>query len=179
MKRLGLSKSSYYYQEAVPKQPDKYSDIRNRIRQLFCENKQRYGYRRIYGLLKREGCTVSEKVIRRIMREERLAVTRKRRRKYNSYQGEISPYVPSKIERDFHADTPNQKWLTDMTEFALPARKVYLSVLVDCFPVGQSVLPLILCLLTQCWIRQSPICRKENARSSIQTEAATIGGLVG
>ena len=55
LKRLGLSKSSYYYQEAVKKQPDKYSDIRNRIRQLFCENKQRYGYRRIYGLLKREG----------------------------------------------------------------------------------------------------------------------------
>ena len=47
LKRLGLSKSSYYYQEAAQKQPDKYSDIRNRIRQLFCENKQRYGYRRI------------------------------------------------------------------------------------------------------------------------------------
>lgn len=31
LKRLGLSKSSYYYQEAVKKKPDKYSDIRNRI----------------------------------------------------------------------------------------------------------------------------------------------------
>lgn len=133
LKRLGLSKSSYYYQEAAQKQPDKYSDIRTRIRQLFWENKQRYGYRRIYGLLKREGCTVSEKVVRRIMREERLAVLCKRRRKYNSYQGEISPSVPNKIERDFHADKPNQKWLTDITEFALPAGKVYLSVLVDCF----------------------------------------------
>lgn len=133
LKRLGLSKSSYYYQEAAPKQPGKYSDIRTRIRQLFWENKQRYGYRRIYGLLKREGCTVSEKVVRRIMREERLTVLCKRRRKYNSYQGEISPSVPNKIERDFHADKPNQKWLTDITEFALPAGKVYLSVLVDCF----------------------------------------------
>ena len=133
LKRLGLSKSSYYYQEAAQKQPDKYSDIRTRIRQLFLENKQRYGYRRIYGLLKREGCTVSEKVVRRIMREERLTVLCKRRRKYNSYQGEISPSVPNKIERDFHADKPNQKWLTDITEFALPAGKVYLSVLVDCF----------------------------------------------
>lgn len=70
-----------------------------------------------------------------------------------------------------------------MTEFALPAGKVYLSVLVDCFdgllPSWTISTPPILCLLTQCWIRQSPICRKENARSSIQTEAATIGGLVG
>ena len=67
------------------------------------------------------------------MREEDLVVSGKRRRKYSSYQGEISPSVPNKIERDFHADKPNQKWLTDITEFALPARKVYLSALVDCF----------------------------------------------
>lgn len=179
LKWLGLPKSSYYYQEAVQKKPDKYSDIRNQIRQLFHENKQRYGYRRIYGLLKREECTISEKVIHQIMREEGLIAICKRCRKYNSYQGEISPDVPNKIERDFHADKPNQKWLTDITEFALPAGKVYLSVLVDCFLAGQSVLPLILCLLTQCSTRQSPICRKEIVRSSIQTEAATIGGLVG
>ena len=83
--------------------------------------------------LTKNRCTVSEKVVRRIMREERLTVLCKRRRKYNSYQGEISPSVPNKIERDFHADKPNQKWLTDITEFALPAGKVYLSVLVDCF----------------------------------------------
>ena len=133
LKRLGLSKSSYYYQEAIKKKPNKYSDIRNRILHLFHENKQRYGYRRIYGLLKREECTISEKVVRQIMREEGLIVICKRRRKYHSYQGEISPAVPNKIERDFHADKPNQKWLTDITEFALPAGKVYLSVLVDCF----------------------------------------------
>ena len=133
LEHLELSKSSYYYQETVKKQPNKYSDIRNRICRLFHENKQRYGYRRIYGLLKREKLTVSEKVIRQIMREEGLIVIYKRRRKYNSYQGEISPSVPNKIERDFHADKPNQKWLTDITEFALPAGKVYLSVLVDCF----------------------------------------------
>ena len=122
LKWLELSKSSYYYQEAVKKRPDKYKDIRNRIRQLFCENKQRYGYRRIYGLLKREKLTVSEKVVRQIMREEGLIVICKRRRKYNSYRGEISPSVPNKIERNFHADKPNQKWLTDITEFALPEK---------------------------------------------------------
>lgn len=115
------------------KKPDKYNDIRVRIRLLFKENKQRYGYRRIYGLLKREKRTVSEKVVRQIMREEGLIVICKRRRKYNSYQGEISPSVPNRIERNFQADKPNQKWLTDITEFALPAGKVYLSVLVDCF----------------------------------------------
>ena len=133
LKQLELSKSSYYYQESAMRKPDKYADLRTKIRLFFNENKQRYGYRRIYGLLKREHITVSEKVVRQIMKEESLTVICKRRRKYNSYQGEISPSVPNKIKRDFHADKPNQKWLTDITEFALPAGKVYLSVLVDCF----------------------------------------------
>ena len=69
----------------------------------------------------------------RIMVEEGLIVKVKRRRKYNSYQGEISPSVPNRIGRDFHAGKPNEKWLTDITEFAIPAGKVYLSLIVDCF----------------------------------------------
>jgi putative transposase len=41
--------------------------------------------------------------------------------------------VPNRINRDFHAGKPNEKWLTDITEFAIPAGKVYLSLIVDCF----------------------------------------------
>ena len=47
--------------------------------------------------------------------------------------GEISPAVDNIINRDFHADQPNQKWLTDITEFHIPAGKVYLSPIIDCF----------------------------------------------
>lgn len=133
LERLGLSKSSYYYQETAMRREDKYDGVRRQISELFYENKCRYGYRRIYGLLKREGIVLSEKVVRRIMREDGLSVKTKRRRKYNSYQGEDSPAVPNIIQRDFHADRPNEKWLTDITEFAIPAGKVYLLPIVDCF----------------------------------------------
>ena len=37
------------------------------------------------------------------------------------------------IKRDFHVDSPNSKWLTDITEFAIPAGKLYLSPVIDCF----------------------------------------------
>lgn len=37
------------------------------------------------------------------------------------------------LNRDFGATAPNQKWLTDISEFQLPAGKVYLSPIVDCF----------------------------------------------
>ena len=133
LKRLKLPKSSYYYQATALKKQDKYSGIRKRISALFHENNGRYGYRRIHALLSREGTVISEKVVRRIMTEEGLVVRVKSRRKYNSYQGEISPSVPNAVNRDFHAEKPNEKWLTDITEFAIPAGKVYLSPIVDCF----------------------------------------------
>jgi len=68
--KLGLPKSSYYYQEAKRQRQDKYSNIRKKIFALFYENSGRYGYRRIHALLIREGITVSEKVVRRLMAEE-------------------------------------------------------------------------------------------------------------
>ena len=37
------------------------------------------------------------------------------------------------VDRNFHADEPNKKWLTDITEFQLPAGKAYLSPIIDCF----------------------------------------------
>lgn len=52
---------------------------------------------------------------------------------YGSYLGEISPAPESLLNRDFQAATPNEKWLTDITEFQIPAGKVYLSPVIDCF----------------------------------------------
>ena len=83
--------------------------------------------------LQRIGISISEKIIRRIMEEEGLSISRSRRRAYSSYRGEISPEVDNVVARDFHADAPNTKWLTDITEFQIPAGKAYLSPLIDCF----------------------------------------------
>lgn len=50
--------------------------------------------------------------------------------------------VPNLLERDFHANAPNEKWLTGITEFHIPAGKVYLSPIIDCFdglPVAWTI----------------------------------------
>ena len=130
---LGMARSSYYYQKAALAKPDKYTLYRTKIKSLFLENREVYGYRRIHLALKREGITISEKIVRQIMREENLVVSLPKRRKYNSYLGEITPEVENIISRDFYADKPNEKWLTDITEFALPCGKLYLSPIIDCF----------------------------------------------
>ena len=142
LKKLNLAKSSYYYQEKNIYAEDKYSNLHKRIIQLFHENRDIFGYRRIHMLLHREGIKVSEKVVRRIMKQEKLIIRRKRRQKYNSYKGEITPAVENVIDRDFHATKPNQKWLTDITEFSIKAGKIYLSPIIDCLdgmPVSWTI----------------------------------------
>lgn len=137
-----LAKSSYFYQQEVMKQPNKYCALREMIVRIFQDSRETYGYRRVNAVLHRDSIVVSEKVVRRIMKEEGLKVFMVKKRKYNSYKGEISPAVPNLINRDFHADRPNQKWLTDITEFHIPAGKIYLSPMIDCFdglPVAWSI----------------------------------------
>jgi transposase-like protein len=133
LKGLGLSRSSYYYQLWAQSLEGKYKALKSHIVELFGVNNHCYGYRRIHGLLAQEGTKVSEKVVRMLMEEACLVAQPKRKRKYSSYQGEITPAPENLLERNFHADTPNEKWLTDITEFHIPAGKAYLSPVVDCF----------------------------------------------
>lgn len=125
---FSISKSSYCYCRNALRN-DRHADLRPWLRRLFEENNGRYGYGRINCLLHRDGIIVSEKVVRRLMKEEGLAVVFVRKKRYSSYKGEISPAVPNFLNRDFHVDSPNQKLLTDITEFSIPAGKVYLSLL--------------------------------------------------
>lgn len=54
-------------------------------------------------------------------------------KKYKSYKGTIGKVAPNIINRDFHADLPNQKWTTDVTEFKLFGKKLYLSPILDMY----------------------------------------------
>jgi transposase InsO family protein/transposase-like protein len=130
---LSLARSSYFYHRARLRLPEKYAEIRATISLLFKNNHRCYGYRRIRVELNRLGIVISEKVVRRLMTDEQLVAQRTRRRRYSSYRGEITPAPENLLNRDFSAAAPNLKWLTDITEFQIPAGKVYLSPVVDCF----------------------------------------------
>jgi transposase InsO family protein/transposase-like protein len=129
----GLARSSYFYHRAVLRGPDKYEHVRQTMVDLFEANQRCYGYRRLQAALGRQQICLSEKVVRRLMKLDGLSVLGSRRRRYSSYQGELSPAPENLIARDFRATAPNIKWLTDITEFQLPAGKVYLSPIIDCF----------------------------------------------
>jgi transposase InsO family protein len=87
----------------------------------------------MHASLSRQAVHISEKVVRRLMKQESLVPVLRKRRRYGSYMGEISPAPDNLLNRDFSASAPNEKWLTDITEFQIPAGKVYLSPMIDCF----------------------------------------------
>ena len=101
--------------------------------EIFERNHCCYGYRRTKASLSELRLRVSEKVVQRLMKQEQLVAATSKRRRYGSYLGEISPAPANLLNRDFSAAAPNEKWLTDITEFQIPAGKVYLSPMIDCF----------------------------------------------
>lgn len=125
-----LPRATYYYHAKRLKQPDKYALAREEIIGIFHENRGRYGYRRITLELHNRGYVINHKTVQRLMREENL-VCRVRRKKYRSYKGEVGKIAPNLLERDFSTTAPNQKWVTDITEFNLFGQKLYLAPILD------------------------------------------------
>ena len=129
----GIPRSTYYYyskQFSSPK-ADKYAEIKTLIRKIYEDSRGRYGYRRITKEL-RKTHRINHKTVQRLMRKMGI-FCRVRMKKYNSFRGEVGRIAPNLLERDFKADKPNQKWVTDVTEFALFGIKLYLSPIIDLF----------------------------------------------
>jgi transposase-like protein len=109
LSELNLPRSSYFYHRARLEVSDKYADIRKAMTDIFDRNYSCYGSRRIHASLAERSMTVSEKVVRRLMKEESLVAATSKRRRYGSYMGEISPAPDNILNRDFSASAPNEK----------------------------------------------------------------------
>ena len=125
-----LPRATFYYHLKRGKKPDKYASVKEEITAIYHENKGRYGYRRITFALHSRGFFVNHKTVQRLMKELGL-VCLVRMKKYRSYKGEVGKIAPNLLNRDFRADRPNQKWVTDVTEFSLFGEKLYLSPILD------------------------------------------------
>lgn len=112
--------------------PDRNARIKAEIHIICQENHGRYGYRRVTAELHKRGFQTNHKLVMKIMKQEFLTC-RVRMKKYRSYKGEIGKIAPNLINRDFYAEQPNKKWTTDITEFNLFGRKLYLSPILDMF----------------------------------------------
>lgn len=129
----GLARSTFFYHQAKQDQPDPWAGLKTAIEQAFTAARDRYGHRRIHTVLTGRGWQVAKKAVHKLMRVLGLRCTVRRRRRYDSFAGEVGTIAENVLDRDFTATAPNQKWVTDVTEFRVAGRKVYLSPVIDLF----------------------------------------------
>ena len=127
-----LPRSTFYYYSKRQSKEDKYAYAKSEISAIYHENKGRYGYRRITDELHNRGILLNHKTVQRLMKELGL-VCRVRMKKYRSYKGDRGTAADNVLDRDFRAEKPNQKWVTDVTEFRLFGQKIYLSPILDLY----------------------------------------------
>jgi transposase InsO family protein len=132
LKVAGLARSTFYYQQKALQVTDKYALLKTRIRALFEQHKGRYGYRRITAAIRRTGELINHKTVQRLMAQLQLK-SLVRIKKYRSYKGLVGRIAPNILQRQFDAQRPNQKWVTDVTEFKVGGQKLYLSPVMDLY----------------------------------------------
>jgi putative transposase len=130
VKVADIPRSTYYYWEKRLNQEDKYSEVKQVIEAIYHEHKGRYGYRRITKELAKSNIHHDPKTINRLMNNMGLKCE-VRMKKYRSYRGTAGKIAPNLLNRNFHADNMNEKWVTDVTEFHLFGEKRYLSAVLD------------------------------------------------
>ena len=128
---LSVSRSGYYDFVKRMDIPSKDLPLAEKI--IECQEKcgKTYGYRRVHIWLERNGIYHNPKTILRVMQKYNL-LSVVRRKKYRNY-GEYLHRYPNLLNRDFHADRPNQKWVTDISYIKTMQGTLYLSVIRDLY----------------------------------------------
>ena len=132
LKLVGLARSTYYYQLKAMDGADRFISLKASIQSLQDEHKGRLGYRRMTLALRSDGQLINSKTVRRLMGELSLKCM-VRPKKYRSYRGPMGEVSPNILARQFEAEQPNQKWVTDVTEFKVAGEKLYLSPVLDLY----------------------------------------------
>lgn len=132
LKVARLPRSTFYYQQGLLKQEDKYGQLKEAIKAIFERHKGRYGYRRITAAVRQLGNPVNHKLVQRLMGVLGLK-SLVRPKKYRSFRGDVGQAAPNELQRQFQADAANQKWVTDVTEFNVAGEKLYLSPVLDLY----------------------------------------------
>ncbi len=109
--------------------------LRTKLRAFHAASHHRYGRPRLWKDLREDGEAVSEKRVRRLMREEGIQGKMPKRFKQTTDSQHADPIAANLLERDFTAAAPNQRWVGDTTEFVIGdgGAKLYLAAILDLF----------------------------------------------
>ena len=126
-----VSRSGYYDYVKRKDIPAKDLPLAEKIKECQQKNGKTYGYRRVHIWLERQGIHHNPKTVLRIMQKYNL-LSEVRRKKYHNYSNVLHKYE-NLLNRDFNADRPNQKWVTDISYIKTGQGILYLSVIRDLY----------------------------------------------
>ena len=126
-----VSRSGYYDYVKRMDIPARDLPLAEKIRECQEHSRSTYGYRRVQIWLERQGIHRNPKTILRVMQKYNL-LSEVRRKKYHNYTTGIYVY-PNRLARNFHAERPNQKWVTDISYIKTGQGVLYLSVIRDLY----------------------------------------------
>ena len=126
-----VSRSGYYDYVKRIDVPARDLPLAEKIRECQEHSHSTYGYRRVHIWLERQGIYRNPKTVLRVMQKYNL-LSEVRRKKYHNYTNGVYKY-PNHLARDFHADRPNQKWVTDISYIRTGQGFLYLSVIRDLY----------------------------------------------
>lgn len=135
---FNVSRSGYYDYVKRMDIPAWDLPLAEKIRACQERSHSTYGYRRVHIWLERQGIHKNPKTVLRIMQKYNL-LSVIRRKKYRNY-GEYLHRYPNLLNRDFRADRPNQKWVTDISYIKTGQGTLYLSVIRDLYDNSIPVL---------------------------------------
>ncbi|EJP81895.1 hypothetical protein IC1_06059 [Bacillus cereus VD022] len=127
---LELPRSTFY--RWLQRTEDLRDEMEEKIKDVCLQHKLRYGYRRVTATLRKMGLCVNHKKVLRIMRQNQI-LSKVRRKKKKYINGAEPVVAPHRLERQFDASAPNQKWFTDVTYLLFGERTLYLSTIMDAF----------------------------------------------
>ena len=128
---FNVSRSGYYKYLNRKDIPDRDLPLANKIEECQDINHKTYGYRRVHIWLERQGIYRNPKTILRIMQKYNL-LSVVRRKKFH-YCSQYLHRYPNSLNREFAADRPNQKWVTDISYIKTNQGFLYLSIIRDLY----------------------------------------------
>ena len=126
-----VSRSGYYDYVKRMDTPARDLPLAEKIRECQEHSHSTYGYRRVHIWLERQGIYKNPKTVLRVMQKYNL-LSEIRRKKYHNYTNGIYVYK-NHLAGDFHADRPNQKWVTDISYIKTGQGFLYLSIIRDLY----------------------------------------------
>ena len=132
-KVAGVSRSGYYAWKGRKESRHEKEDraLAGVIRRIFKEHKGRYGSPRVWEELKGLGWRVSRKRVERLMREQGMKARPRRKWAKTTDSRHSLPVAENLLNRQFEADSPGQKWVSDITYLAAGGGWLYLTVIID------------------------------------------------